>query len=303
VDAIGNFYLAGTTQSNQTPVTPGAFQATFHGPTVGTENRGFVAKFSPVTGIGTGATLVYSTYLGGIDGTFVETDQVAGIVADADGNAYIAGNTTSYDFPVTIAAPTTCTATSVCQNVGYLTKLNPTGSALVWSTLVGANPTTCCGGAVAGMSPPRLDVQGNVYVSGLLTTAANGFPLVNPIQPPANAGGVFVTKYDPTGSTISFSTEIYSPSNIRVVAGGIDVDPQGNIYVAGNTAAGDLPVTAGAFQPAFAGGSGGASYDGFIAKINFDDQGDDALEHVGASHDGFIAKINPNHRRRRHRPK
>jgi uncharacterized protein (TIGR03437 family) len=113
-----------------------------------------------------------------------------------------------------------------------------------------------------------LDVQGNVYVSGLLTTAANGFALVNPIQARADASGVFVTKYDPTGSTIYFSTEIYSPSNNRVIASGIDVDPQGNIYVAGNTGAGDLPVTAGAFQPAFAGGSGGASYDGFIAKIN-----------------------------------
>jgi uncharacterized protein (TIGR03437 family) len=70
--------------------------------------------------------------------------------------------------------------------------------------------------------------------------------------------------YDPTGSTIDFSTVIYDPTaNGGTFNSGVDVDAQGNIYVAGYTGASSLPVTAGAFRTANAGG-----YDGFIAKIN-----------------------------------
>ena len=114
------------------------------------------------------------------------------------------------------------------------------------------------------MTPPRLDLTGNVYVSGRLTTSA-GFPFVNPLQPEINTfGGVLVAKYDPTGSTIEFSTSIYSPnSNGGIFPGGVDVDSLGNIFVAGYATNTQLPVTAGAFQAANAG-----SYDAFIAKIN-----------------------------------
>jgi len=90
------------------------------------------------------------------------------------------------------------------------------------------------------------------------------FPLVNPLQPANGFGGVYVIMYDPTGSTIDFSTVIYDPtSNTNNFNSGVDVDAQGNIYVAGYTGALSLPVTAGAFRTANAGG-----FDGFIAKIN-----------------------------------
>ena len=114
------------------------------------------------------------------------------------------------------------------------------------------------------MAPPRLDAQGNVYVSGRLTTSI-GFPLINPLQPGANqANQVFVSAYSPTGSTISFSTAIYSPSQSGpLFPAGLDVDSQGNIYVAGYTQAIDLPVTSGALRTTNAGAS-----DVFIAKIN-----------------------------------
>jgi hypothetical protein len=99
------------------------------------------------------------------------------------------------------------------------------------------------------MTPPRLDAAGNVYVSGRLTTGIFGFPQINPLQPAANQGQIFVSEYGPTGGTICFSTGIYSPSQSGVLfPAGLHVDSQGNIFVAGYTAAIDLPVTAGAFR-------------------------------------------------------
>ena len=177
VDAAGNFYLAGTSSSNQLPVTAGALQK-YSGNRLA---RGFVAKFSRVGSPG-GASLTYATYLGGTDGTNDNSDQIGGIAVDAAGNAYVTGNTQSYDFPTTVNTPSSCTAALGCQNTGFLTKINPAGSGLVWSTLVGAT-TNCCAGDVSIMAPPRLDAQGNVYVSGRLNTSI-GFPLVNPSNPP-----------------------------------------------------------------------------------------------------------------------
>jgi uncharacterized protein (TIGR03437 family) len=264
VDSSGAFYLVGTTASNQLAVTPGAFQTTYYGnpnPGFGTSSRGFVAKFAPVS---SGASLVYTTYLGGFDKTVVSyQDVIAGVAADAAGNAYVSGNA-SYDFPATAGAnnSTPCPAGSGCANRGFLAKLNPAGSALVWATFVGTiiRPDLS---AANNIGPPRLDAAGNVYVSGVAGNNTE-YPLVNPLQPANGFGGVYVTKYDPTGSTIDFSTVIYDPTaNTNMFNSGVDVDAQGNIYVAGYTSASSLPVTAGAFRTANAGG-----FDGFIAKIN-----------------------------------
>jgi hypothetical protein len=106
-------------------------------------------------------------------------------------------------------------------------------------------------------------VGGNVYVSGIAGNNVE-YPLVNPLQPANNFGGVYVTMYDPTGSTICFSTIIYDPTaNGGVFNSGVDVDSQGNIYVAGYTTQRGLPTTTGALQPAIAG-----NFDGFVAQIS-----------------------------------
>jgi uncharacterized protein (TIGR03437 family) len=263
VDSSGYFYLAVTTQSNQLPVTPGAFQTTYYGnpnPGFGTSSRGFVAKFNPVS---SGAALVYGTYLGGFDKTVGSyQDVISGIAADAAGNAYISGNA-SYDFPATAGAnnSTPCPSAGSCENRGFLAKLNPAGSGLVWATFVGTvtNPTISSANTI---SPPRLDAAGNIYVSGIAGTNTE-YPLVNPLQPANGFSGVYVTMYDPTGSTMIFSTVIYDPTgNGQIFSSGVDADSQGNIYVAGYTARTALPVTTGAFQTANAG-----NFDGFIAKI------------------------------------
>ncbi len=262
VDASGNFYLAGDTQNNGLPVTAGAFQHYFGStnPNIATPpSRGFVAKFNPVS---SGAALAYATYLGGTDpaqGAY--SDGIGGIAADAAGNAYVSGNA-SYNFPVTAGAYDTspCPST-LCQNRAFLAKINPAGSGLVWATFIGgARPDLS---AVNSIGAPRLDANGNVYVSG---AAGNNtqVPLVNPLQPANNFGGVYVTMYDPTGRTIYFSTVIYDPkANGGIFNSGVDVDSQGNIYVAGYTSQPDLPATTGAFRTVISGSS-----DGFIAKIS-----------------------------------
>lgn len=254
----------GTTGSNQLPVTPGAFQTTYYGnPTPGfsTATRGFVAKFKPIS---SGASLLYATYLGGTDPTqLAYQDFVAGIAADAAGNAYVSGNA-SYDFPVTAGAyDTTPCPYTLCENRNFLAKLNPTGSALVWATFVG-NMTRPDLSAADTISPPRLDAQGNVYVSGNAGDNTE-VPLLNPLQPANGFGGAYVTEYNPTASAINFSTVIYGPaSNGGIFDRSVDVDAQGNMYVAGYTSQPSLPTTAGAFQTAI---NGTGTTDGFIAKI------------------------------------
>jgi uncharacterized protein (TIGR03437 family) len=266
VDSSGYFYLAGTTQSNQLPVTPGAFQTTYYGnpnPGFGTSTRGFVAKFKPVS---SGASLVYTTYLGGHDTTVGSyQDVVAGIAADAAGNAYVSGNA-SYDFPATAGAnnSTPCPAVDSCENRGFLAKLNPAGNTLVWATFVGTGTQGPTVSSANSISPPRLDGQGNLYVSGIAGDN-DQYPLVNPLQPANGFAGAYVTEYDPTGSTMLFSTVIYDPAaNGGIFNSGLDVDSEGNMYVAGYTPQPGLPTTAGAFQPAI---PGTANYHGFIAKI------------------------------------
>jgi uncharacterized protein (TIGR03437 family) len=264
VDSSGSFYLAGTTASNQLPVTPGAFQTKYYGnpnPGFGTSSRGFVAKFNPVS---SGASLAYTTYLGGFDTTVVSyQDVISGIAADAAGNAYVSGNA-SYDFPVTGGANNTipCPSANSCMNRGFLAKINPAGTALVWATFVGTGTSNPTISSASTVSPPRLDAGGNVYVSGIAGNNTE-YPLVNPLQPANGFGGVYVTMYDPTGSTMYFSTVIYDPKgNGGVFNSGVDVDSQGNIYVAGYTSQVNLPTTAGSFRTAITG-----NYDGFIAKI------------------------------------
>ena len=214
-------------------MTPGAFQTTYYGnPTPGfsTATRGFVAKFKPVS---SGASLFYTTYLGGTDPSQTAyQDFVSGIAVDAAGNAYVSGNA-SYDFPVTAGAyDTTPCPSTLCENRNFLAKLNPAGSALVWATFVG-NEVRPDLSAADTISPPRLDALGNVYVSRLAGDNTE-VPSVNPLQPANTFGGGYVTVFNSTASTIYFSTVIYGPaSNGGIFNSSVDVDPQGNIYVAG----------------------------------------------------------------------
>ena len=236
VDASGQAYVAGRTDSNNFPTTPGAYQPV----TGGGGGDAFVAKLDA-----SGSTLVYSTYLGGSG-----FDAGYAIAIDAAGNAYVMGHNYLADFPTTPGAYQTTTH-GVYD--AFVTKLNPSGSGLVYSTYLGGT------GDDGGLGI-AVDALGNAYVTG--TTNSSTFPLQNPRQ--STFGGdydAFVTKLNPAGSALIYST--YLGGSGKEFGRGIAVDPAGNAYVAGQTASADFPTTSGAFQTTY-----GGSEDAFIAKIS-----------------------------------
>ena len=253
VDAIGNAYVTGATQSANFPTTAGAFQTTFGG------GGPFVTKLDP-----TGSALVYSTYLGNSAGA-------SAIAVDANGNAYVTGGTYSDNFPTTAGAFQTTYAggyTGYSTGDAFVTKLDPTGSALVYSTYLGGSDGADSGNGIA------VDADGNAHVTG--TTNSTNFPTTPDAFQLTYAGGydvytfrdAFVTKLDPTGSTLVYST--YLGGNSVDSTRGIAVDAGSNIYVTGSTNSGNFPTTPGAFQPIGHTGAGYSSntYDAFIAKFS-----------------------------------
>jgi hypothetical protein len=247
------------------PVTKGAFQTTFATPNTSL-TAGFAAKFGPVTG--TGDLLTYLTYLHGT--TIADYDWAAAIAADGSGNAYVTGYTGSPTFPTTTGAyQRSCLLNGgdYC-NAAFVTKINPSGTGLVWSTLLGddnPNPGINGSGSVGSyVSSIALDALGNVYVAG---EAGNGFPTVNPVEPGSYGFAGFISKLNSTGSSLLFSSLLGDPGTNNWIAGAA-VDPLGNISVGGvvQGVADGLPVTSGAPQPKY----GGGEYDGFVARIHLE---------------------------------
>jgi len=263
VDANGYFYLVGATQDGQLPTTAGAYQ-TSGAPEYPTGSlleawRGYVAKFNPVTSAA-GASLAYATYLGGHTANL--GDFISGITIDSASNAYIVGYTNSNDFPVTNGAySTVCGVNRICS-AAHVTKLNPSGSAILWSTFVGGSKSDGSD-ALYFTGPIQLDGKGNVYIMG---RAGSGFPLVNPVQTAGNGGDMqmVVAELDPTGANLLFSTYIGSGGLDTSSPAGLEVDSAGDIYLAGNNDGPHLITTPGAFQTT---ASYNPSSHGFVAKI------------------------------------
>jgi uncharacterized protein (TIGR03437 family) len=209
------------------------------------------------------ASLAYATYLGGHTANL--GDFISGITIDNAGNAYIVGYTNSADFPVTSGAYQTVCGVNGRECTGaHVTKLNPAGSAILWSTFVG-DAKSDGSDALFFTGPIQLDGRGNVYIMG---QAAGGFPLVNPVETAGNGGDmqVLVAELDPTGANLLFSTSIGSGGLSTSSPAGLAVDSAGDIYLAGNNLGPSLITTPGAFQTT-------ASYNpsrcchGFVAKI------------------------------------
>jgi hypothetical protein len=250
VDASGNAYVSGFTNSGDFPVTPGAFQATSGG-----DADAFVIKLNA-----TGSTLIYSTYPGGsaADGDF---DGGGGNIAiDAAGNAYVTGHTTASDFPTTQGAfQTVCGGCSPAGVVGdaFVTKLNLTGSALVYSTFLG-------GGSDEGGNGIAIDASGNAYISG--STTSSNFPTTTDAFQTALGGNgfgdAFFSKLNAAGSALLYST--YLGGNNIDNSNGIAVDAAGSAYVAGYSFSSNFPTTSGAFQTTFRG-----TVDAFVSKFSF----------------------------------
>ncbi|MGA3100033.1 MAG: SBBP repeat-containing protein, partial [Bryobacteraceae bacterium] len=293
VDGAGSAYVTGYTYSIDFPTKnpyKSAPPAKVTGVLPGQWPSAFVTKFSP-----DGSSLVYSTYLGGNG-----YDYGFAIAVDSSDNAYVTGETDSSDFPATAGAyqtvcnpgPTnqappytpTCYSSSVSA---FVTKLNPTGTGLVYSTFLG-------GYQYAYATAIAVDGAGRAYIAGDEEESCYaGQPVAFQSCFPTTSGAViggnqtvggdpqfaFVAVFDPTGAQLLYST-LFGDQNFKCIIAcgggtygtGVTVDANGYFYLVGETQASNLPTTAGVFQPNGAPLGNPATYvqawRGFIAKFS-----------------------------------
>ncbi|HEX8190250.1 MAG TPA: SBBP repeat-containing protein [Pyrinomonadaceae bacterium] len=242
VDAAGNAYVTGITETTDFPVTPGAFQ-----PASGGAYDGFVAKLNA-----SGSALVYSSYLGG-----ASTESGRSVALDAAGAAYVTGGTNSTDFPVKNALQP---AKKGAEDV-FLTKVAPDGRALEYSTYLGG--TEYESGYDARVA---VDASGAAYLAA--STSSRDFPVTPGAfqrAPKVSAGPyiseLFVSKVAPGGASLAYSTYLGGTGNEFVY--GLAVDAAGQAHVAGYTDSEDFP-TQNALHPA----ARDPRSNGFLAKLN-----------------------------------
>ncbi len=242
VDAAGNVYVTGSTDSATYPATTGPL-----GPTGGTDV--IVTKLAPDL-----ASVVYTTYIGGKG-----TDVGYGIDVDGSGSAYVGGQTTwgaaDNDFPTTAGAWDTVYGNG---NDGFVLKLNGAGTALVYSTYAGTTTSNDQVNAVA------VDASGRAYVTGQMSS---GYTTTAGAYQTTYGGGMtdaFLTVLNATGSGVDYSTYLGGGvGGVRDEGHDIAVDPTGNAYITGQTNNTDFPVTGSAYQGAVAGG-----IDAFVTKLD-----------------------------------
>jgi hypothetical protein len=230
-DSAGNAYVAGVTRSANFP-TAAASQGTAAG-----NGDAFVAKFSPA------GKLVYSTYLGGSG-----QDNATAIAVDSAGDAYVAGFTSSPDFPVKNAMQRSRKGSVNA----FVAKLDASGS-LIYSTYLGGSLSDMASGIA-------VDSGGNAYVGGVAMSA--DFPVAGAAQ--SKLGGesnAFIAKLSPDGSRLVYST--YLGGTDSDGASGIAIDSAGEAYITGVTSSRNFP-TVNAVRPAH----GGGFFDAFVAKLN-----------------------------------
>ena len=249
VDGNGDAYIAGSTNSSDFPVTSHAFQKANHG-----GNDAFIAKLSS-----DGRSLLYSTYLGGStdNANTVGDDVATGIAVDSRGSAYVTGSTYSYNFPLKNPLQGSLgygKGTLGTQVDAFVTKLNASGSGLVYSTYLGGSLSDVASGIA-------VDGEGNAYITG--QTNSPDFPT----PPHALQGQLygtdynsFVAKLNKWGKSLVYAT--YLGRTAADKTHGIAVDGAGNAYVVGETNGG-MPKTIGVAQPTSGGG-----IDAFVAKLS-----------------------------------
>ena len=251
VDASGSAYVTGTTYGYYVwdfPVTGGAFQ-TVVSKNAPYSHMAFVTKLAP-----DGATLSYSTFLGGD-----YDDYGYDIAVDGSGNAYITGKTWSVNFPTT---PGAMQGTHEGAQDAFVTKLNPSGTGLVYSTFLGGDNNYDAGYAIA------VDASGSAVVAG--QTNSTNFPTANALQPaiapndnPYTPYDGFVARLNAAGSALLYST--FLGGNSADIIYDLALDASGNAYLAGETFSTNYPTTSGAYEETNLWPGGRNS---FVTKIN-----------------------------------
>lgn len=239
VDAAGNLFIAGTTRSTNFPTTAGAFDRTQNG-----EFDVFLTKLNAA-----GSALVFSTFLGGSG-----FDSPGGLALDATGSSYVSGGAGSVDFPTTPGAFDTLPDGSDA----FVTKFNPAGSALVYSTVLG-------GTAGESSTAVALDGAGNAWLTGV--TGSTDFPIIVGAADSTQNGmsDVFISELNNTGTTLLYSTFLGGADS--EIASDIAVDTNGGVYVTGHTYSLNYPTTAGAFDTVWNGDMLVFWGDAFVSKL------------------------------------
>lgn len=242
VDAQGNVYVVGLTNSQNLPVL-NAYQNT-----CGCIEDGFVAKLDPE------GRPVFITYLGGSS-----NDTASAVAVDSSGNVYVTGTTQSTNYPVTPGAfRRTCTGCG--DREAFVTKLSAAGNALLYSTYLNGSQGDE-GRDIA------VDAAGNAYVVGFTnSTDFNTTPGAVQTQRSGTFLDAFAVKLDAAGSDLIFGTYLGGTRDER--ANGVAVDAEGNVYIAGETASRDFPFLASSYQPFHTSFETGGPFDPFITKLN-----------------------------------
>jgi hypothetical protein len=228
--------IAGNTLSNNFPTTANAYDASYNG-----LQDAFLARLSA-----NGTSLLYSTYFGGTD-----NDVATSVAIGAKGNWYLAGYTSSTNFPTSVGGFKTTYGTN---SDGFVAKINTDGS-LNYSTYLG-------GSAADSVNGLAVDADGNAYATGVTfstnyPTTSNGLDLTY-----NGAGDAFVTKISSTGGALVYSTFVGGTNLDNGAA--ITLDGNRSAHVAGMTASSDFPTSITGYDRGYNGGAA----DAFIARLN-----------------------------------
>jgi len=245
-DSSGNLFITGATNQPNFPTTSGAFNTT--------AGVAYVAKVNS-----TGSALVYSTFFGGTTNSGIAGESGPFLALDSSGNVYLTGSTTATDFPVTSGAFQKQIGNSQASNA-FVSKLDATGSTLVYSTYLGGTNGIDVGYGVT------VDSFGDAYVVGV--AGSSDFPTTSSAFQTLNNGGAgsgisgdgFVTEIDPDGKRLVFSTFLGGTGGDFATS--VIIDSAGAIYVAGGTASTDFPT-----QNPYQSTLNGTGFNGFITKF------------------------------------
>lgn len=264
VDGAGNAYLTGSTSSSDFPTTAGAYSETDPNPS---NLDAFVTKVAP-----DGQSLVYSTYLGGNG-----QDSGTGLDVDGDGHAYVSGRAAT-TWPTTPGAFQETDPSSTPDQ--FVVKLSTDGSSLEYSTYLGG------GGIFEDGSDLAVDGDGSAYLTG--GTDGDDWPTTpgafqeNDPDPGGPAMGFdgYVTKLNPAGSDLEYSTYLGGPGGGEAGLGiALDGD---TAYVVGSSSSDAFPTTPDAFQPATA-SPGPSESDAFVVRVAADGSELDYSTYLGGT--------------------